>query len=325
MPRRIAIEQARDLVRSRDELLYSGATDRELRTRVLSGSLRRVHRGFYVDGAVWDDLRPQGRQMVRLLAVNRAADDDGPVFSHTSAAVLWDLPLFGRTADLVHVVIQGRGHTRTEAGVRRHDMEIAEKDIVRRHGLRCTSMVRTVFDLARTLSAEAALSAADASARTVAVRGSRIDADADSTWREELRSLCSPGLRGVRRARWVSEFADGRAQLPGEREPTPARQTRVPRGRSAGARGRFRRHALLPGFRLPSLPRFRRIRRGGKYLESGLRTAPTTSDVVPEEKRREDDVRGMTGWRLVRWGSPHIRTPELLGSRLAAFGIRPPG
>jgi hypothetical protein len=326
MPRRISIEQARDLVRSRDELLYSGATDRELRTRVLSGSLRRVHRGFYVDGAVWDDLWPEGRQMLRLLAVNRAAADDGPVFSHTSAAVLWDLPLFGRTADLVHVVTQGRGHTRTEAGVRRHDMEIAEKDIVWRHGLRCTSMVRTVFDLARTLSAEAAVSAADASARTVAVRGRRIDADADSTWREELRSLCSPGLRGVRRARWVSEFADGRAQLPGEsvsrlqldRLGFRDVDLQVPVVGSEGMR-----YFLDFGFRRSRA--FGEFDGEGKYLESGLRTAPTTSDAVLEEKRREDDVRGMTGWRLVRWGSPHIRTPELLGSRLAAFGIRPPG
>ncbi len=200
--------------------------------------------------------------MLRLLAVNRAAADDGPVFSHTSAAVLWDLPLFGRTADLVHVVTQGRRHTRTEAGVRRHDMEIAEKDIVWRHGLRCTSMVRTVFDLARTLSAEAAVSAADASARTVAVRGRRIDADADSTWREELRSLCSPGLRGVRRARWVSEFADGRAQLPGESV------SRLQLDRLG-----FRDVDL----RLPSLPRFRRIRRRGKVPR--IRAAHSADDI----------------------------------------------
>lgn len=326
MPRRISIDQARDLVRSRDELLYSGATERELRNRVVSGSLRRVHRGFYVDGAVWADLWPESRQMVRLLAVHRAAEHDGTVFSHTSAAVLWELPLFGKTADLVHVIIQGRRHSRTEAGVRRHDLEIADTDIVRRHGLRCTSMARTVLDLARTLSAEAAISAADASIRTIAVRGSRVDADADSAWREELLALCSPGLRGVRRARWAAEFADGRAQLPGEsvsrlqldRLGFREVELQVPVVGSGGAQ-----YFLDFGFRRSRA--FGEFDGEGKYLESGLRTAPTASDAVLEEKRREDDVRGVTGWRVVRWGSTQIRTPDLLGSRLAAFGIRPPG
>ncbi|MFB8190340.1 hypothetical protein ACFC14_13505 [Microbacterium sp. NPDC055988] len=63
----------------------------------------------------------------------------------------------------------------------------------------------------------------------------------------------------------------------------------------------------------------------GKYLESDLRLAPTPVDAVLAEKRREDDIRGVTGWRVARWGGAHIRTAEALGTRLAAFGIRPPG
>lgn len=326
MPRQISIDQAREFIRSRDELLYSGATERELRNRVHSGSLRRVHRGFYVEGAIWADLWPEGRQLVRLHAAHRAAAHVEPVFSHTSAAVLWDLPLFGRTADLVHVIIQGRRHSRTESGVRRHDLEISETDIVWRHGIRCTSLTRTVFDLARTLSPEAAICAADAAVRSVALRGSRVDADIDSEWREDLRSLCSPGLRGVRRARWVADFADGRAQLPGEsvsrlhldRLGFREVDLQVPVVGSGGSQ-----YFLDFGFRRSRT--FGEFDGEGKYLESGLRTAPTASDAVLEEKRREDDVRGVTGWRIVRWGSTHIASPERLGARLAAFGIRPPG
>lgn len=264
--------------------------------------------------------------MVRLLAVRRAAERDGPVFSHTSAAVLWDLPLFGMTADLVHVILQGRRHSRTEAGVRRHDLKIPDTDIVQRHGMHCTSLARTVFDLSRTRTAEAAISAADAALRSVATGMSRIDADVDAAWREELLSLCSPGLRGVRRARWVAEFADGRAQLPGESvsrlqlDRLGFREVEL-QVSVVGSRGA--QYFLDFGFR--GSRAFGEFDGEGKYLESALRKAPTTSDAVLEEKRREDDIRGVTGWRLVRWGSAHIGTADLLGSRLTAFGIHPPG
>ena len=326
MSRRLSFSEAWDLVRSREEVLGAGVTERELAGAVAHGRLRRLHRGAYVDAEVWDELWSEGRQLVRVCAVRRASPGGGPVFSHLSAAALWGLPLVGPIRDDVHTAIRSRRHTRTEAGVVRHQMALDQGDIVWRHGLRCTSLTRTVFDLARLLRPEAVVAAGDAALRMVSVDGHEVDADAVAAWRADIGALCAPGLRGVRRARWIGSFADGRAQLPGESV-----------SRLQLHRLGFRDVALqvlvvgsdgahyFADFGFPRSQAFGEFDGEDKYRDAELRTTPTPTDAVLAEKRREDEIRGVTGWRVVRWGSRHIRTPQDLGRRLAAFGIRPPG
>lgn len=306
MSRRLSFSEAWDLVRSREEVLDTGVTERELGEAVAHGRLRRVHRGAYVDGEVWDQLWPEGRQLLRVCAVRRASPGGGPVFSHTA--------------------IRSRRHSRTEAGVVRHQMALDESDIVRRHGLRCTSLIRTVVDLARLLRPEAVVAAGDAALRMVSIDGHEVDHDEVDAWRAEVDRLCVAGLRGVRRARWIGAFADGRAQLPGEsvsrlqlhRLGFRDIDLQVPLVGSDGAR-------YFADFGFPRSQAFGEFDGEDKYRDAELRTTPTAADAVMAEKHREDEIRGVTGWRVVRWGSRHIRTPEDLGRRLAAFGIRPPG
>ncbi|KAB1864495.1 hypothetical protein [Microbacterium algeriense] len=326
MSRRLSFSEAWDLVRSREEVLDAGMTERELAAAVGVGRLMRVHRGAYVDADVWDELWPEGRQLVRVCAVRRASPGGGPVFSHLSAAALWGLPLVGPIRDDVHTAIRSRRHTRTEAGVIRHQLALDEADIVSRHGLRCTSLTRTVFDLARLLRPEAVVAAGDAALRLVSVEGHAVDLDAVAAWRAEVEGLCAAGLRGVRRARWIAAFADGRAQLPGEsvsrlqlhRLGFRDVDLQIPIVGSDGAR-------YFADFGFLRWQAFGEFDGEDKYRDADLRTAATATDAVMAEKHREDEIRGVTGWRVVRWGSRHIRTPEDLGRRLAAFGIRPPG
>ncbi len=313
-------------MRSREDVLDSGLTERELAAAVGVGRLMRVHRGAYVDADVWDELWPEGRQLVRVCAVRRASPGGGPVFSHLSAAALWGLPLVGPIRDDVHTAIRSRRHTRTEAGVIRHQLALDEADIVSRHGLRCTSLTRTVFDLARLLRPEAVAAAGDAALRLVSVEGHAVDLDAVAAWRAEVEGLCAAGLRGVRRARWIAAFADGRAQLPGEsvsrlqlhRLGFRDVDLQIPIVGSDGAR-------YFADFGFLRSQAFGEFDGEDKYRDADLRTAATATDAVMAEKHREDEIRGVTGWRVVRWGSRHIRTPDDLGRRLAAFGIRPPG
>lgn len=326
MRKRISFAQADEMLLSRDDVLRTGCTERELRDRVSAQTLVRVHRGTYVDGAQWDQLWSEGRHLLRVIAVKRASPGAGPVFTHLSAAVLWGLPLYRVVDVLVHVLIAGRRHSRVAAGVARHEMALAGDDIVERHGILCTSLHRTVFDLARSMRLESAVSAGDAALRSVAVRGQHYDLDAAAHWREELGRRARAGLRGVRQARWTTDFLDGRAQLPGESVSrlqlfrlgfdAPDLQVSI-----VGAEG----HQYFLDFGFRRSRTFGEFDGEGKYLESELRTAPTPLDAMLAEKRREDDVRGVTGWSFARWGSMHITSADTLGHRLAAFGVTPPG
>lgn len=160
----------------------------------------------------------------------------------------------------------------------------------------------------------------------VSIDGHEVDHDEVDAWRAEVDRLCVAGLRGVRRARWIGAFADGRAQLPGEsvsrlqlhRLGFRDIDLQVPLVGSDGAR-------YFADFGFPRSQAFGEFDGEEKYRDAELRTTSTAADAVMAEKHREDEIRGVTGWRVVRWGSSHIRTPEDLGRRLAAFGIRPPG
>ncbi|GGD79817.1 type IV toxin-antitoxin system AbiEi family antitoxin domain-containing protein [Microbacterium murale] len=326
MPRRITFEQADALLRSRDDIVATGITDRQLRSLVATGTFVRVHRGFYVDGASWRELWAEGRHLLRVISHARSSPGESPVSMQMSAGVLWDLPLYRVSDRVVHTLIRGARHTRTVAGITRHDVEVADNDIVERHGLRCTSLTRTVFDMVRTMPPEAAISAADAALRMMAVSGRRQDAAAAEQWREELLRLAAPGFRGVRKVRWAVGFADGRAQLPGEsvsrlqlsRLGFHDIHLQVPVVGSEGDR-------YFMDFGFPRSRMFGEFDGEGKYLEPELRETPTPVDAVLAEKRREDDVRGVTGWGVRRWGSVHIKSVDALGARLTAFGIHPPG
>jgi len=326
MRRRIELAEARALMLTRGRLLESGITERQLRSDVAAGRLIRLHRGAYVSAKVWAELWSEGRHLLRVLAVRAASLGSGPVFTHASAAVLWGLPLYGSGDPPVQVLVDGRRHSRIESGVVRRDMAVAEMDIEEIDGIRVTSCMRTVFDIARTATRTAAVACADAALRAAAVTRQTMDADLAATWRAEGHALARSGLRGVRQARWVFDFADGRAQLPGESISRVHLHTlgfsrfdlQVPIVGSLG-------DEYWLDFAFHGARTFGEFDGEGKYLDAALRGDASAEAVVMREKRREDDIRGVTGWRFARWEGQHLRTPEHLGRRLAAFGVHPPG
>lgn len=191
-------------------------TERALRSDVLEGRLKRLHRGSYVPTKLWEELWWEGQHLLRVLAVRAASGGSGPVFTHESAAVLWGLPMYRMGTKPVQTRLDGYRHSRVEAEVVRRDMRIADADIVDLDGFRLTSLPRTMMDVARTASFDTAVGCADAALRRAAVTGQIMDLEAAEEWRADALMRAAAGLRGVRQARRVLEFADGRAQLPGE-------------------------------------------------------------------------------------------------------------
>jgi hypothetical protein len=323
----IDIWGARRLLRSREDLLALGCTERDIDGLVASQRLTRVRRNRYIDTAENLALWNEGRHLIQIAALQMNSGPQRPVFWGPSAAVLHGLPLYRLTPAHVHTAILGARHGRTRAGTMQHNVDVPTEDIVEIEGIRCTSLDRTLLDLACSTPATTALSAADAALGRESVRGHRQDSERAMLWHARMAARADRSrVRGIRRARWILEFADGRAQLPGESvsrfllHQLGFREVllQVP---VTGAEGRN--YWLDFGF--PRSRTFGEFDGQGKYVDEELRGDRTVEQVVLDEKRREDDVRGVTGWRFARWEDRHISSADTLGKRLAAFGVHPPG
>ncbi|GAA1982518.1 hypothetical protein [Microbacterium pumilum] len=303
-----------------------GRTD--LRDAVRGGRLVVVHRGWYVDATTWRGWYPESRHVAKALAVVRTMRGGEVLLSHASAAALWGLPFYRFDPPRVHVSGAGtNGVTRGSSGVARHEVAVeghhAEVD-----GVPVTSLARTAADLAGRLPLEAAISIVDAALRKVAwVDGSRrYDIDAAEEWKAKVLgcSALRRGARGSVQGRWVVEFADGRAQLPGESVSRlylhqlgfapPRLQVRI--DHSTGW--------YDIDFGLDDVQVWGEFDGTGKYTDPEMLAERSTAEAVLEEKRREDDIRGRTRRPIIRWGSPHIRDVDAFRQRLADFHVRPP-
>lgn len=325
--RNLSLSELWDSVRTREQMLADGWTARELDRTGPGASFRRVHRNRFVSSELWAGLWPESRHRIELCAAVQEMQGGAGVASHLSAAVAWDLPLFRLVPREVEFTIYGDLRASTRAGIRRHLNALDHPDVVEIEGVRCTSLERTVFDVARMYRAEVALACMDAALRSVSVDGQDWDADAHAQWKERMnaRARDSAGARGIKQARWLIDIADGRAQLPGESVSRlqlirlgfarPTLQVPVP-----GPAGR----TYWVDFKLDDVAAWGEFDGRDKYLDEAMRSGRTIEDVVLEEKRREDWIRGTTQLRFARWSDEHIGSPQALRTRLAAFGIHPP-
>lgn len=316
-------------VLSADAWRLRGVGRARLRTMLAERRLVIAHRGWYVDAKVWDAWYVEQRHAAQAIAVWRAQRGSQSVLSHTSAAVIHGLPLYRVTPTRVHVSdARANGRVGREASVARHEVSV-DGDVVCVDGLRVTSLARTVADLIGAVPVESAVSIADAALRSVAWIGDdrAYDENEDDLFRADLRacSALQPGARGSVQARWVASFADGRAERPGESVSRvhlhrlgfakPRVQVRIPR-----TRGYYD-----VDFALDDVDVWGEFDGDGKYTDPAMRGDATALEVVIAEKRREDDIRGITRRSILRWGWPHIASPEALRRRLAEFGAYAPG
>lgn len=169
-----------------------------LHTVATANGWTRVARGVYLD---LDDPDAEQPKYQRLHAARvLAAADRAPaaVVSHHSAAVLHGLPLLaGRIPKLVHVT-RDNSSRHNESTVP-HRGKLRDDEVVTRSGVRCTSLERTVQDLAGHLSPHELLALADAAV----ARGA------------DLASLAARH-RNRRALAWAAANANGRAESFGE-------------------------------------------------------------------------------------------------------------
>jgi len=325
--RHITHDQARRAVLTREMLGRDRWTDRDIARALGEGSLRRLQRNRYVLDADWADLWPESRHRLEVAAVVGEMRGGGAVVSHESAAVLWDLPLYRHVPSAVHATVPDSRHVHSRPGLRRHADELPAEDVTTHFGVPCTTLDRTVFDVIRSVGFEAAVAVADAALRKVAYAGREYDEQAAEGWREGMteRAASAVGARGVRQALEVIEFCDGRAESPTE-SVGRVQLTRLGFRRLrlqvpvAGPRGVVYRVDI----EIEEAQTFLELDGMGKYRDEALRSGRTLEQVLLDEKRREDWIRGTTQRRFVRAEDEHVATAKRLGARLAAFGIRLP-
>ena len=120
------------------QLRQLGFSDSGARGRIASGRLQRVHSGVYSVGPA--GLTRDGRWMAAVLAGGEDA-----FLSHRSAAALHGLISTSRTAIDVTTLRNGG---RSRAGIRFHRTRLAAVDREVVEGIPCTSVARTLLDVA---------------------------------------------------------------------------------------------------------------------------------------------------------------------------------
>jgi predicted transcriptional regulator of viral defense system len=194
-------------IATRSELAEVGISPRLLRRLLQRGLLVRSRRGVYAIGTLTaaDRADPAKMQALRAASAVGATRSDW-VASHHSAAIMHGLDLLGRRHPEKIVTVttgnRGSGNRSTYANVRVHVAKIPPGHVTRKFGVPCTSVARTVVDLARSSPFIQGVVVADSALHAGLTTRRRLD---------EVLTQCArwPGIRDARR---VVEFSDRRSE-----------------------------------------------------------------------------------------------------------------
>jgi hypothetical protein len=234
------------------------------------------------------------------------------VLSHYSATRIWGLPIVNRWPTEVHITVPPESGKRTKNGVVVHRHDLRDDEVVELGGIRVTSRLRTLVDLARVASFRDAVAALDSSLHQGQVTTEELEA-----------ARCSMGVPGGQsRARRAIEFASPLAMLPGE------------------SFSRALMHEL--GFPPPELQREFTAPRGGrrfadfwwgdirlvgefdghdKYTEPEFTQGRTAEEVMWQEKLRENELRDHDA-RITRWTWGDLEQVHPFVRRLEVAGLK---
>ena len=301
------IDFAATRVMLRKELLAEGWSDRAIQGMVRSGEWVRVRHGAYVSAAVWRDLDAAGRHELTVRAVLKQSKTE-LIPSHISAMPFYDGPTWGLSLDFVHGTRTDGKCGRREAGVQQHCGVIEEGDVAARRGVDVMSACRTGLEVTTVASTEAALVAVNHLLH------------AGHTTLEDMKKRYQRGIlfwKGTLATDLVLRLADAAIESVGESRffyfcyaaglpaPMPQYQVRDRRGQVVAR----------VDFAWPELGVFVEFDGKVKY-EALLKPGESASDVVVREKRREERIVELTGWRCIRVTWSDLENPEPLLKRI---------
>ncbi len=301
--------KSRRVVHHRRELLNDGDSSYVMTQCIKQGMLVRVAHGFYAESAKWADLKPERQHVEYAQALARQHPD--LQFSHATAALVQGMPWKRwRIPAKLQCVVGSQTKRRSSASVQRRHFDLDDKAI-RHNGVLVTSAPRTVLDVACESEFAIGLACADyVLVRRLATKRQLLDAISENSHRY-----------GIHRARLVVDLADDRIESAGESFcravihqlgfVLPTLQHVFWDGRTMIGRGDF----YWPESRV--LVEF-----DGKvkYLDETMLAGRSTSEVVVEEKRREDRIRAQ-GIKVIRLTWVDLSSPDDIEQTLAGAGV----
>lgn len=190
---------------TRPQILDCGFDDRAISAALRAGELARIGPGLYAAGPLYRSLDTSAKHLLRAKAASRRLGSE-VVFSHQTAALIHDLPVWGVDLDHIQGTRLDDGRGRHQAGVAHHTSRLDPSDIGEVDGLLVVSPARAVWDLAVAESTESGLVTADA-----ALNRGLVDDD-------DLRSeaVNHADWRRARHAKMTLSLTDSGAESPGE-------------------------------------------------------------------------------------------------------------
>jgi hypothetical protein len=291
---------------TRAEALDTGESDKALRGGLRAGVLVRIRHGYYTYADLWQPMDAPGQYVTRASAVQHSL---GPAvaLSHVTGALIRGVATWGTDTTKIHVTRLDRGSGRVEGDVVHHVGRPGDDEIEVVNGLQILPADRCVVEAATQATSESALVMFDSFLHL------RLGGD------EQLRRRFDQMDRWPRRRHLLIpiRMADGRADGPGESRgrwlfwkagiPAPDLQYEVYRadGTLAGASDwAWRDRGLLGEF--DGRVKYGRL----------LRPGESAGDAVFREKRREDELRELTGLRMVRLVWADYSTPAATAERV---------
>lgn len=309
-PLRLIAEQKGVFLRR--EATDYGYGDLEVAAAVRGGLWIRVRRGAYTFADIWNAADDVGRHRIRSRAVLRSLGGQ-VALSHTSALLEHEPLSWGVDLSKVHVTRLDGGAGRTEKDLVHHEGVCLDGDVMEKNGFQLMVPQRAVIESASINPTEAGLVTIDSCLHLGMVT------------LDELRSQFAIMQRWpkIQKVRLSLALADGRSESVGESRsrylfwrsaiPAPLLQFEVydASGSLAGISDfAWPQHRLLGEF--DGKVKYGRLLQPGE--ESG--------DAVFREKVREDRLREITGWGMVRLVWADLYRPRETVSRLRRLMLR---
>ena len=285
----------------RRQLLGQGLNDRAIGRLVSDGTLHRLRYGAYVDATAWGACDAVGQHGLVARAAIKRSDSD-VVLSHTSALGEWDVPIWDMTLDKVHLTRKDRLAGRREAGVIQHLGKLRDGDVVDLNGIQVTSPTRTALDCATVMDTEHSLTMVNdlLHRELVTVEGLAKGQQFMTKWPGSLRHGLVLQLADGRCGGSVGE---GRSLYLIFRQGLPKAEPQYPVEDHSGV------VVAYVDFAWPEYGVFLEFDGKIKYQEL-LKAGESPTDAVVREKKREDMIRRLTGWRCIRITWADLYHPE---------------